>query len=89
MNEASVADVQTKERREEFYRKERKAAEPKSKNRKIPLLHLPRRGGEKRGLSASGIGFLVLDFDFWISDLSGSFVSDFELRISDFNSVVQ
>jgi len=30
---------------------------------------------------------LISDFDFWISDLSVSFVSDFELRISDFHSV--
>ena len=70
---------------------QRKAAEPQPKNRKIPLLHLLRRGGEKRGggLGTSGIGFQVSDFDFWISDLSVSFVSDFELRISDFDSVAQ
>jgi hypothetical protein len=30
---------------------------------------------------------LIADFDFWISDLSVSFVSDFELRISDFDSI--
>jgi len=28
---------------------------------------------------------LVSDFDFWISALSVSLVSDFELRISDFD----
>jgi len=31
---------------------------------------------------------LSSDFGFWISDLSVSFVSDFELRISDFDSVL-
>jgi hypothetical protein len=30
---------------------------------------------------------LISDFDFLISNLSVSFVSDFELRISDFDSV--
>jgi len=30
---------------------------------------------------------LISDFDFWISDLRGSFVSDFELRISDLGEI--
>jgi hypothetical protein len=84
VNEASLAEMLTKERREEFYRRERKAAEPQPKS-KDPLLHLPRLGGEKRG--GLGVRYRVQGFGFRFLDLSVSFVSDFELRISDFDSV--
>ena len=65
-----------KQKREEKNFTAKNAKRP-SRNQKIersPSYISPSRGREERGLSASGIGFLVSDFDFWFSDLIVSFV---------------
>ena len=53
--------------RENFNVWQCKAGEPQPKNRNIPLLHLPRRGGEKRGglaRAVSGSRFRISIFGF-------------------------
>jgi hypothetical protein len=119
VNEASVAEMQTKREEKNFTAENAKRADPLPNIRNISRKACPehsrkdakaakkivirtwrssRPGGRNLRVREVLCGHKIYawranleatDFDFWIWDLSVLFLSDFELRISDFDSVAQ